>query len=189
MTRPVYIYTLCERGKDEVRYVGQTVNPEQRLKAHVSNSWLESSRPKERWIAEVILMGGDIEMRIIEECAVESAGDREKHWIAYHLECGSILTNIRHGAGSPLSGSDENFRPATRTQVATYLNEEYLKQWEVVKEFYGKGDADVLRELIAEKARSILSGGAVSTDERVNAHDRRLDDLERRLQQLENKAP
>ncbi len=78
---------------------------------------------------------------------------------------------------------------ATRTQVATYLNEEYLKQWEVVKEFYGKGDADVLRELIAEKAKSILSGGAVNTDERVRDHDRRLDDLERRIQQLENKTP
>jgi GIY-YIG catalytic domain len=106
VTRPVYIYTLCERGKDEVRYVGQTVNPEQRLKAHVGDSRLESSHPKERWIAEVLMMGSDIEMRIVEECTVESAGDREKHWIDFHLENGFALTNISRGAASRFACAD-----------------------------------------------------------------------------------
>jgi hypothetical protein len=58
---------------------------------------------------------------------------------------------------------------ATRTQVATYLNDEQLEEWRIVKEHCGKGDAEVMRLLISKAAKEIMSGTFDAVDDRVRA--------------------
>jgi hypothetical protein len=45
MNKMVYIYTLSEDGSDEIRYVGQTVNPGVRLMAHIGYDTTGEANP------------------------------------------------------------------------------------------------------------------------------------------------
>lgn len=180
MTRPVYIYTLCERGKDEVRYVGQTVNPEQRLKAHVGDSRLESSHPKERWIAEVLMMGSDIEMRIVEECTGETAGDREKYWIGYHLEYSSGLTNLTYGSASRFANVGLITDSRVTGVTGLRLTNTDLEKLKYVADHRSNGDkTEAMRVLIREEFDRLKRTDLLAI----------IAELERRVQQLENKTP
>lgn len=82
---------------------------------------------------------------------------------------------------------------ATRTQVATYLNDEQLKYWEVVKARYKGNDAEVLRQLIIDAGERVMAGKDKPTDERLADLERKvnteIEDLKQRIQQLENKTP
>lgn len=83
---------------------------------------------------------------------------------------------------------------ATRTQVATYLNEEQIKYWEAVKARYKDStDAEILRQLIIDAGTKVLSGKDKPTDERLSDLEKKvnveIEDLKRRVQQLENKMP
>lgn len=82
---------------------------------------------------------------------------------------------------------------ATRTQVATYLNDEQLKYWEAVKSRYGDKDAEAIRNLIIEVGKKILSGEKDPVEERMDRIENQLladmKELRQRIQQLENKTP
>lgn len=82
---------------------------------------------------------------------------------------------------------------ATRTQVATYLNDEQLKYWEAVKSRYGDKDAEAIRNLIIEVGKKILSGEKETVEERMDRLEDQLGaeikELKQRIQQLENKTP
>lgn len=93
MDKTVYIYGLREIGTDDIRYVGQTIYPKERLSQHKGEADTSSTHPKKVWIGEVIASGGDIEICILEECAWDDTGDRERHWINYCRLQGSPLTN------------------------------------------------------------------------------------------------
>jgi len=50
MNRPVTIYALCEPSTNEIRYIGQTKNPDTRLYFHVMESRSTPTYRKSRWI-------------------------------------------------------------------------------------------------------------------------------------------
>jgi hypothetical protein len=91
--RITYIYGLYEVGKeDEIRYIGKTYNPKERLRSHTKN--FKSNKDKSVWIKNIISNGSRIGMVILEEC-YENWSDSEKNWInKYGL---SNLTNISSG--------------------------------------------------------------------------------------------
>lgn len=86
-----YIYILIDPVTEQIRYVGQSYNPVDRLKKHLRMS----NHPKTfdyhiyRWIRG--LNGVLPLLRIIDQG--EDVNDKEKYWINYYLNLGNNLTN------------------------------------------------------------------------------------------------
>ena len=93
----VYIYTLTEKGTDEVKYVGQTNDLRTRLLGHISSAPVGTSR-KSAWIKSVIDGGREIEIHPIEECSEDNANERELYWMSYYSSSGCELTNTGKSA-------------------------------------------------------------------------------------------
>ena len=94
--RITYIYGLYEVGKeDEIRYVGKTFNLKDRLRCHIKRN--KNNKQKTDWINSVIKNGGEIKMKILEEC-LDNWSEREIYWVNnYGLD---NLTNILSGGQS-----------------------------------------------------------------------------------------
>lgn len=91
--RITYIYGLYEVGKeDEIRYIGKTFSPKERFRSHIRN--FKSNKEKSEWIKNILLIGSQIKMIVLEEC-YDDWSEREKYWVnKYGL---SNLTNVRDG--------------------------------------------------------------------------------------------
>lgn len=111
MQEKMYIYVLREEGDSEVRYVGKTKNPRQRLISHLSPV---STSPKDKWVSSLIYdKNGNptktvrVVMDVIDECTDENSNFIELKWIKHYAERGDRLTNdmkknqnrIRHVSG------------------------------------------------------------------------------------------
>jgi len=94
--RITYIYGLYEVGKeDDIRYVGKTLNPKERLRCHIDRS--KSNKDKIEWIKSIKENGGQVKMKILEECSVNWS-ERESYWVdKYNLD---KLTNVLSGGQS-----------------------------------------------------------------------------------------
>jgi len=90
-----YIYGLYEVGKEnEIRYVGKTNNPKSRIHSHLTRK--KVNKEKVAWILEVLKNGGEIGMRIIEECG-EDWSEKEKYWISTYNKTGLLLNKSSGG--------------------------------------------------------------------------------------------
>lgn len=87
----MFIYRLIDPRDQEVRYVGRCVNPKARLAKHCRGD--RGTCHRVRWINHLLEQGLKPVMEIVEECADDIWQERERHWIAYHLEQGDRLTN------------------------------------------------------------------------------------------------
>lgn len=92
--KTTFIYVLIDPRDNEVRYVGKSNNPPQRLKEHLRQS---KTTYKGRWIAKLQECGLIPLMKIIEEVSFETWPERECYWIAYYRAQGCALTNTTEG--------------------------------------------------------------------------------------------
>lgn len=106
----VYIYALLDPDTDEVRYIGKTINLKQRFTDHYNTSAKGNNPYKARWIGKLKAQGKRPKMIVLEECAVDTWEDIERHWITHHRSIGSRLTNVLSGG---LGGRD--FQPRARS--------------------------------------------------------------------------
>lgn len=88
------IYALCCPDSGEVRYVGQSIDINERYKQHIKS---ESTSPNSKWVDSLILSGKKPDLKILE---IEENKDRrdilEKKWIAYYKNHSEIL-NLHMG--------------------------------------------------------------------------------------------
>lgn len=92
----IFFYTLNDPDTNEVRYVGQTVNPSNRYRNHIYEAKKFNRNHKERWIISLIRQNKEPLMNIIwEECMTsEGANDLEADIIKYFRDVlGYKLTN------------------------------------------------------------------------------------------------
>lgn len=160
--RKVYIYILTEQGSNDVRYVGQTVNLEDRLIGHLDPSKMSESNPKRIWIEDVISRGSTLSINAIEETVPSKSREREQYWIDYYTESGAVLTNRASAASNPVLWRDSvgiGAMPAIRrAQLTTYFGESHIDLWNELKCFYdGKSDAEIIRVLIENEIQRIRS--------------------------------
>lgn len=95
MTRAVYIYALKEKGRNEIRYVGQSVDPDMRLLQHLyGTDGLSALNPRKVWIETCRINQIEVEMVILEKCSVVDSTEREKYWIEHYESNGHALTNV-----------------------------------------------------------------------------------------------
>lgn len=99
-----HIYALCEPGTGEVRYIGATHNPVQRMYNHwrLSNSNNHNGwkSPSVLWLEALKQLKTKPTMQILEVVPEDQWREAERKWIAFYREQGANLTNISPGGDS-----------------------------------------------------------------------------------------
>jgi DNA-binding XRE family transcriptional regulator len=117
----IYIYGLAEPTTGEVRYVGRSANPENRLCGHLHEAIL-SRRPKDDWIYSLALQGRAPDLVILDEAACEMAAEVEAQWVG---QFGSQLLNptLHTGQGGIPAGSggEQSARLEARERIPLYV--------------------------------------------------------------------
>lgn len=93
-----YIYILKDPISNEVRYVGKSNNPQNRLKKHLSESNLiESWTPKNKWLLSLRKDNLSPIMEIIDSTYLDNINELEVYWIKHYRDLGIDLTNGTNG--------------------------------------------------------------------------------------------
>lgn len=93
-----YIYVLKDPISNEIRYVGKSNNPENRLKRHLSDySLIESWTSKNKWLLNLKSNNLLPLMEVIDSAELENIDELEIKWIKHYRELGLKLTNDTDG--------------------------------------------------------------------------------------------
>lgn len=90
-----YIYALCEPGTEQVRYIGQSVNPAARLAQHIYQACSTAS-PRNRasaWLRDLVNTNQVPNLLVLETTDRMTANDSEADWIRSLLMRGTDLLN------------------------------------------------------------------------------------------------
>ena len=167
-----YIYSLIDPVTEEIRYIGKTVNPSQRLSAHIKSGYKKGSH-KECWIYGLLEKNLKPKMNIIEECLDDSWIEREK----YYIRTLPNLTNHTEGGDSPSGhkmseeaikkmsesrkGSDNAFFGKTHSyesrKVISEGNKKYLENNR--NNFFNKKHTEDSRKIMSIKAKERADKG------------------------------
>lgn len=118
--RPSFIYALIDPRTDDIRYIGKTEDPKQRLRWHIWNGGRVSDM-KRAWITALKDAGLEPTIRILE---IVPGGvdweEAERRHISIAKTAGANLTNGTDGGeGVPNSARGEKWRAALR---ASHVN-------------------------------------------------------------------
>jgi len=94
--RTVTIYGLRHPQTKEVFYIGQTIDPERRLRDHMRGEW--GSQSRNGMMASLWESDLQPEMVILDEVPLCDANTVEAEYIKSHLADGIQLTNVQHTA-------------------------------------------------------------------------------------------
>ncbi len=90
-----YIYTLTDPVTGTIRYVGKTINPNERLQQHLHNK--QTTTRCGQWIAALARLHLKPFMNIVAEVQEdEDWSDVEQAWIEWGIAVGLPLLNIMH---------------------------------------------------------------------------------------------
>jgi len=103
----VYIYALIDPTNQNLRYIGKTVNPHNRLKQHLSDK--DDSPHKVNWINKLQRQGLKPVLSVLEVCTDADWPDRERFWIRVLQP---DLNIGRGGEGNTLPSLPESTREA-----------------------------------------------------------------------------
>lgn len=95
----IYIYALSDpRTPEDYRYVGQTGGkPRLRLLKHISCARYQNKTKTNAWVRELLELGLEPKMTIIEQVPDEQLAEAEKYWIALYRGLGYDLLNMTSG--------------------------------------------------------------------------------------------
>lgn len=96
----VYIYGLIDNVKNELKYIGKSINPKVRYRKHLQDSNKKISY-KDKWIYSLLQSNKKPELIIIDEVDDDDWQYWEKHYISYYKYIGCKLTNISDGGDNP----------------------------------------------------------------------------------------
>lgn len=100
---PVFIYTLNCPYTGQVRYAGQTVNPDRRLRSHINVSQ-KAEWHVSRWIKKLLSNNLRPVMEILDVVPDNEADFWEREYIQNFRERGFDLTNLTDGGDGPNAG-------------------------------------------------------------------------------------
>lgn len=98
--KKVYIYGLVDKLKNELKYIGKSINPQTRYRKHLQDSNKKISY-KDKWINSLLENNNKPELLIIDEVDENNWEFWEKHYISYYKFIGCKLTNISEGGENP----------------------------------------------------------------------------------------
>lgn len=104
----ISVYGLVDPRNSELRYIGKSVKPTERLTTHIREARGGSVLHSRRWISGLLSDGLKPDLFIIETCADNtSANEAECFWIASMRAVGCDLTNRTIGG----DGQPRGYRP------------------------------------------------------------------------------
>ena len=132
--KKIYIYGLYDSNdENDIRYVGKTNNPKTRIYSHKYSTIKNSKNGnhlthKERWILKVLNNGGNIGIKIIEECKYDNWSEREIYWIGSY----SNLTNMSPGGETGITGKtfEISYEDCKKWIKKNYSNIKSKKDWQ-----------------------------------------------------------
>jgi len=92
----VYIYALVDPRDGQIKYIGQTINPDFRLNSHKKHkaTFNSGGSYKSHWVRELYRLGLTPRMELLKEVSKEQADEIEKETIKAYQEAGHKLVNI-----------------------------------------------------------------------------------------------
>jgi predicted XRE-type DNA-binding protein len=107
----IYIYALVDPFTDQIRYIGKSVRPQERLTNHCNDT---SKTWRTNWIQSVLAKGNKPKLLILETLENNAEWQSvEKEWIAKGRSLGWSLTNCTDG-GDGLVNPPEEVRQKMR---------------------------------------------------------------------------
>ena len=148
----VSIYALCEPDTGEVRYIGQSVNPDMRLKQH--EGLFGRTKLKGPWIAALQAQGLTPRVSVLEVVSgtATEASEREAYHIARHLAQGSRLVNVKGVPGNLKNRRHEAGKVMT-FETMVRLPESDGEEFQAVAKEKGLAPAVLARLWIMERLR------------------------------------
>ena len=101
----IYFYALIDPFTTKIRYIGQSVNPDNRYRSHIYEAKKFNKNHKERWIIQLLRKNAKPIMKILWEdiMSVEEANSFETDMIQFYKDEGHDLTNSEDRArNSPI---------------------------------------------------------------------------------------
>lgn len=97
----VSIYALCDPVTNDIRYIGQSIDPDTRLKNHISTSFTGTSK-RDIWIRSLLLSGKFPVLQTLSVIDVTEADAAEVQAISQAKKDGAKLVN---GTDSAIGGA------------------------------------------------------------------------------------
>ena len=105
----ISIYGLIDPRSNEVRYIGKSANPTERLATHVREARQGHVLHSRRWIDGLLKSGMRPDLWVIDRASTHSdANELERFWIASFRLMGANLTNRTDGG----DGQSPGYRPS-----------------------------------------------------------------------------
>lgn len=123
---PIYIYVLSDPREGVVRYVGQSHDPENRIRTHLSNV---DYCKRTKWVMGLIRDGYTPVMDIIEAHSTrEEADEAERRWIKHFLDMGIDLVNSQlSGTGyDSLKLASKRIPPTSKIKIHIPSEKKYI---------------------------------------------------------------
>jgi group I intron endonuclease len=115
--KKVYIYGIIDNLKNELRYIGKSINPESRFRKHLQDSKKKISY-KDKWIFSLLEKSNKPVLLIIDEVDEHNWEFWEKHYISYFKFLGCKLTNISEGGENPPSALGRKWTPEQLKRIS-----------------------------------------------------------------------
>lgn len=110
-----YIYSLNCPITNEIKYIGKTIDPNVRLKSHLSEVKKKTRNKKNNWVISLTRKGLVPIMKIIEVIPFDQEDEREIFWIDYYRNLGFDLKNLTIGGSGRRSPENDITRPIIRS--------------------------------------------------------------------------
>lgn len=105
-----FIYALCCPCTGEVKYIGKSNNPKERLRAHTWSGKRTQSSHKRNWVDKLKSNNLRPMLLVLEEVTLENWKEKEKYYIKYYKNLGCKLTNQCIGGEGLTFGNQTSFK-------------------------------------------------------------------------------
>ena len=130
----LFIYTLSNPETNEVRYVGKTKNPKDRLKRHLQRSYLdkyEKNTHKSRWIKTLLKNNQLPIMEILDSGDEENINQLEIYWISQMRQWGFDLTNLSIGGEVGVDWKGRHHTQETKDKIKKSRSSKPVTQYDL----------------------------------------------------------
>lgn len=115
-----FIYALKEPDTGEIRYIGKSGDPKDRLRGHIKDSKRESTH-KANWIRRLLKAESAPVLEILDEVSMDEWKSWEVAYIEFFREQGNDLTNHTIGGEDPPSHRGMKRTPETCKKLSEAL--------------------------------------------------------------------